>query len=578
MQTVKTGLIWLIYLSLAAFALMYMNAVKNSRIDAFLDAQTKNLQNQYETIYHSFSIASKNVYLSLQDNEKLLELFYRAGQGDTEQKRHVRQQMRHMLAQKYKRMRNFGVEQFHFHLPDAESFLRMHKPQKYGDDLSDVRPGVVLTNKTKTMQEGFEIGRVVHGFRFIYPLSRGSVHLGSVEISMSGEILQRFMAKSFQNETGIMLHETMATSNLWPKDLQQKYSRLANNPAFFISGKKQSTPLPQMQKRLLEYNAFSLYDKDSQKIFSFKPIRDITGQNTGYIYSVTSGAQVAAIYRDYYTVTATVSIFLLLIAYLIYRDQKYKRTLYEKIEQKSRQLHQKHQKMMQQTRLAQMGEMINMIAHQWRQPLSAIASTANSLQLKTSLESFDKTFFQSRLEKIAYYTQNLSATVDDFRNFFKPHKEMVEITPEKICDDAVFIIEISLNNNHITLRRRYDCYQKIQTYPSEIRQVILNLLKNSEDAIVQNGHKDGFIEISTTILDRDFVQISVADSGGGIDPQNLDKIFDPYFSTKDVKVGTGIGLYMSNMIVSKHCGGKIEAANTDSGACFTVTLPREMDT
>jgi signal transduction histidine kinase len=265
--------------------------------------------------------------------------------------------------------------------------------------------------------------------------------------------------------------------------------------------------------------------------------------------------------------------FLLLVAWLLRRDQVYKRTLREKIEQKSRQLHQEHRRMIQQSRLAQMGEMINMIAHQWRQPLSAIASTANSLQLKTSLENFDKAFFARRLDRIASYTQNLSATVDDFRNFFKPHKERVEITVEKICDDAAFIIEFSLNNNHIRLTKSYDCYKKICTYPSEIRQVVLNLLKNSEEAITQSRQAGGEIGIFTTIKDKDHICIAVEDNGGGIEPECMDKIFDPYFSTKDAKVGTGIGLYMSKMIITKHCGGTLEARNTDSGARFTVTLP-----
>ena len=223
--------------------------------------------------------------------------------------------------------------------------------------------------------------------------------------------------------------------------------------------------------------------------------------------------------------------------------------------------------MQQQSRLAQMGEMINMIAHQWRQPLNAITTTAVTLQLNAQHEKLTKEKALELAKKINGFAQHLSTTINDFRNFFKSTKDKSLTNFESILESVLGIIESTLTNNNITLNIHKGEIKSFETYENELKQVILNLIKNAEDALLEKGIKDPQITVE---IDGD--HLTVKDNAGGVPDDILPKIFDPYFSTKLKKDGTGLGLYMSKIIVEEHCGGTLEVHNDDEGAVFTVTL------
>ncbi len=227
--------------------------------------------------------------------------------------------------------------------------------------------------------------------------------------------------------------------------------------------------------------------------------------------------------------------------------------------------------MLQQSRLAQMGEMISMIAHQWRQPLTAISSTSAVINLKAKLHKLDEEKAIELTDKIGKYSQHLSSTIEDFRGFFKSNKEKKDITYSELIENVLTIVEISITNKNISLSTSLDCTQTLYTYSNELKQVILNLIKNAEDVLVEKNIENPFIKI-TTFKEDDYLVLSVADNGGGIEDDILKNIFDPYFSTKTEKNGTGLGLYMSKTIVEEHCGGKLIASNTKEGAVFKIML------
>jgi PAS domain S-box-containing protein len=231
----------------------------------------------------------------------------------------------------------------------------------------------------------------------------------------------------------------------------------------------------------------------------------------------------------------------------------------------------KEKYLMQQSRLAQMGEMISMIAHQWRQPLAAISSTTNSLLLKSIMNKYESDYFNERLQNISDYSQHLSSTIDDFRNFFKKNKEKREITLENIADDSLKITQTALENKNIQIIKEYNNKDKISTYPNELRQVVLNLIKNAEDALIEKDIDDKYIKIKSYKHNNTHI-LEVSDNAGGIKDENIDKIFEPYFSTKKNKDGTGLGLYMSKSIIEDHCKGKITVSNNKNGAVFKVEI------
>ena len=229
--------------------------------------------------------------------------------------------------------------------------------------------------------------------------------------------------------------------------------------------------------------------------------------------------------------------------------------------------------LIQQSRFVQMGEMISMIAHQWRQPLTAITATTNNLLLKNILnKEISKDILEEELKLITEYTQHLSFTIDDFRNFFKSDKEKIESKLEDIIEKAINIIKTSFDSKEIQLIKNYEFNENITTYTTEIQQVILILLKNAEDALVENEIINKKIEIKT-YKENDFVIIDIEDNAKGISADIIYKIFDPYFSTKKAKEGTGIGLYMSKIIIKDHCKGEITVTNSQDGANFKIKLP-----
>ena len=255
------------------------------------------------------------------------------------------------------------------------------------------------------------------------------------------------------------------------------------------------------------------------------------------------------------------------------RIEELNESLKEKISLEVAKSRQKDQQMIQQSRLAQMGEMISMIAHQWRQPLTAISATGSSMILTArGKELVESAYIDEKSRKILEYSKHLSNTIDDFRDFFKPDKEQKLVTIEELTKSVLGIVKASLCQQNIKIDIDIRYHEKFTSYPNELKQVILNLIKNAEDVLLENGIENPWIKIDGYKKD-DSIIIEVKDNGKGVPEGLMDKIFDPYFSTKLKKDGTGLGLYMSKTIVEDHCHGKLELKNNVNGAVFMIILP-----
>ncbi|QOY51659.1 PAS domain S-box protein [Candidatus Sulfurimonas baltica] len=234
--------------------------------------------------------------------------------------------------------------------------------------------------------------------------------------------------------------------------------------------------------------------------------------------------------------------------------------------------------MIAQSRHAAMGEMISMIAHQWRQPISVIAMGANNILADIELDMVDINNLAIGAKEIIRQTQELSNTIDDFRGFFRPGKTLEDILPEDVFKDAFGVIGKSLQNNNIEIIQEFHNGKKITTHSRELMQVLINILNNAKEALIESGVKERKIFISINGISNG-VEITICDNAGGIKEDIINKIFDPYFSTKNQNVGTGLGLYMSKTIIEKHLGGILKVYNKHYtqesvvGACFTIELP-----
>ena len=235
-------------------------------------------------------------------------------------------------------------------------------------------------------------------------------------------------------------------------------------------------------------------------------------------------------------------------------------------------LQDKDEIMIAQSRHAAMGEMISMIAHQWRQPISVIAMNANNILADIELDLLDADDLNITSKDIIHQTQELSKTIDDFRDFFKPDRNVENILLKDTIEDALNVIGKSLENNNIEIILDIDKSIKLQTYERELMQVLINILNNAKDILIEKSVQNAKIIIKTRYLE-DKIKIDILDNGGGVIMENIDKIFNPYFTTKSEKNGTGLGLYMSRTIVNKHLNGSLSVKNIDGGACFSIVLP-----
>ncbi|KJU85200.1 membrane protein containing Signal transduction response regulator, receiver region [Candidatus Magnetobacterium bavaricum] len=248
------------------------------------------------------------------------------------------------------------------------------------------------------------------------------------------------------------------------------------------------------------------------------------------------------------------------------------RFLEERVEEEVNKRRQDEQMLIQQSRMAAMGEMLSMIAHQWRQPLASIASIAGDMEVALMLDDINKDDFSNALNDINAQAQHLSKTINDFRHFFNPMKNKEDIYLDSIINHAMIIMKNSLEYNSITLEIDCSITTSIRTYANEITQVLLNVIKNAQEAILKRQTQKPVITI-TCKDDDGFVSLDIQDNAGGIAEDIIGKIFNPYFTTKNEANGTGLGLYMSKMIIERHCSGELSVKNMGQGACFTIRLP-----
>lgn len=240
----------------------------------------------------------------------------------------------------------------------------------------------------------------------------------------------------------------------------------------------------------------------------------------------------------------------------------------------------REQMLFQQSKMAAMGEMIGNIAHQWRQPLSAITTASSGLKLKEEYGMLTKEDIIEFNDAIISHANYLSKTIDDFRNFFKTSKDIEIFDVSKLINNSAKLVESSLKHNYIELIIDILNDSKIEGPFTEAIQAIINILNNAKDAIILNQPQERVIKVIIDKVDN-FAVIIVQDSGNGISEDILNKIFEPYFTTKHQSQGTGIGLFMTREILMKHLNGKIEVTNSKFqhndlecfGALFKILLP-----
>lgn len=252
--------------------------------------------------------------------------------------------------------------------------------------------------------------------------------------------------------------------------------------------------------------------------------------------------------------------------------KEFNATLRTKINQALEESKQKDMALLQQSRLAQMGEMLSLIAHQWRQPLSEVSGIFMELETAAKFGQADVTLIQESAKEADKLISYMSRTIDDFRHFFKPSKAKERFSVEHACEEAFSLAGAVLKNSNISLHVRNENAPNIEGYPNEYAQVVLNVILNAKDVLTERKIKEPHIWVEMTHSIEGKSRVCIEDNAGGIQEEHLKMVFEPYFSTKKASHGTGLGLYMAKMIIEKNMNGKIDVSNSDRGARFCIEV------
>lgn len=226
-------------------------------------------------------------------------------------------------------------------------------------------------------------------------------------------------------------------------------------------------------------------------------------------------------------------------------------------------------------RLSQMGEMLAMIAHQWRQPLTSIAVVTSDVKVRQSLGTLTEEMLNQKLDNVISYTSELSKTISDFQNYFKPDKKSKTFSLSNLVHKSLSLSEGLFTHACVLINKEIkEDLPAIHNLENEILQVILSIYNNAVDAINESVPLNGELNVTLSKADNR-LHLSISDNAGGIPANIIDHIFDPYFSTKS-KNGTGLALFISKTIIEEHCHGTLTVKNEAGGACFTLSFPIEL--
>ncbi len=582
-KKIKVVLI-LLYFVIVYIGFSIISGREEQEINKILKNNTKNIKIYEETFgYYQQNIADL-IYDSIADTKKTKELFDKIKNSDFSKKKN---ELEKLFEKERLIVKKFQLS--HFMIVSAKGELLLDIDN---DDIKNDKKDFSKDKSFRFVKENRKVFRGLErceksiAFRNIYPILNDSNELlGMLYISFPSYFLQKYLTVVGHLHSHVLIRKDIFTEKIWrEKSKKYPYYVSAEDKNYMIAitknhpvarcivanGKKLKNIKKKIENGIKSDKSFTLYREVGENItlVSFFPLKDYFSKEiVAWVVSYKKDYQIGLIKKRALFLKLVLFAIVGLILLVFYMIKMQGEILKRKVKDEVIKNKIKDEQLMQQSRLAQMGEMISMIAHQWRQPLSAITATVGVLQMKTRLGKIDNETIFELSDKIIDYSRHLSSTIDDFRNFFKPNKQRQEITYKELIDGVMGIIEMSLVSKNIRLIKEFENEVPIKTYANEVKQVILNLIKNAEDALIERDVKEPFIKIEVKGK-----TLSVEDNAGGISEEIMDKIFNPYFSTKIKKDGTGLGLYMSKIIIEEHCKGKLRVENTKIGAKFIIEL------
>ncbi|MBF0465468.1 MAG: PAS domain S-box protein [Nitrospirae bacterium] len=681
---------------LVLLLLFFMNTTKNET----LSRATNQLRVNYQSVFSNFSLIGHSIYCDISSRPEILKIISDANSADKNGKTLLRNNLYNMLSPFYEKLKDLDVVQLHFHLSDGTTFLRFNKPGLYDDYLKDARYSINFVLRRKVPVEGFEHGLYFSAFRYVFPIFKDNVFVGSFETSVHFSGFEKSLFMKLPAEYVFMVNKESInkkpadstlhkyTQNYISDDFLIEPSDIGNN--CYASLKRGNTEkilrmikpnVAGILKRKLSFSRLLKFD-DKYYIISFLPILSTEKHVDAYLLSVSENRDIK-LYEDFFLRLVAGTLILILIISLLYINNKtikHKKIiesdlkflqlfletiphpvfftdyngkvmgcnkefadivrvrrrdiinhlaheilpeeLYNILSIKDTELlnngtkqiyearitysdgkihdvivvkaqvvskskgygivgslldvteHKRIEQMLvNNARMASMGELITAIAHNWRQPINEIALTIGDIEDAFEFGQLDKAYLRESVQSAMSTLHSISDTISEFRTFYKHSDVLEEFDVGSAVEDTLKKFTEAIESLGIKCKVKLLENVKVKGYESEFKQVFLSILNNAKDAIMDTALNDNIGNIEITMsTESNKVAVSVADDGGGIPERVLNRIFDPYFTTKMQGKGIGMGLYLGKIIIEHKMKGRLFAHNADGGAVFTIEL------
>lgn len=600
----KTSLNIVLFIVFIFFSIIIFIALKqekDQKVTQFLNNKTTIYTQNYQVIYNHYKRLSKVIFDTKINTKATIDILKNLNEQNIDSSR---TKLYKNLEQTYSVLKKENLKQLHFHLKNNDSFLRFHRPKKYGDNLTKVRETVNYVNTQFKAVDGFEEGRIYNGYRFVYPLDYKNEHLGSVEISFSTFAMLKDIIKNYHTMANFLIVKTKVDEKLF-EDEKSNYMDSQIN-GFYMEKRafehiKKIAQTKQMekpsQKTITKVNEFfkdnneqtlSLFCQNQDRVMTFIKIKNpITNEAIGLFVIKSDGQYIYNKNKNFYFLLNLAILFLIVVLIFIKEEISYRNkikqdhkeierlngNLQEEIDEAIENLRIKETLLAQKSKMAAMGEMIDSIAHQWMQPISIVKLKLQMLELDLTdkNEKIDTSKAINSIHSCDEQIKHLTQTINEFRAFFRPNEQKQTMPVKTLIDSALVLIKDEIIKNNIQIKTTGNTDINLKVTGNEFKHVIINLVNNAKDAFIQNNIKDKIIKFNVEV--NGYIIISITDNAGGIPKNIIDNIFEANFTTKKDNNGTGIGLYMTKQIIEK-MDAKISVSNVENGASFKIEIPK----